>query len=174
MLVRMPQRSSQQGVGMVEVLIALLLLSIAVLGFVALQFRAVDASSEAASRIQAVNLAQDLTERIRANPSQLAKYREKINASTQVYTLAAQTACNGSSGVTSSAMAECDSAQVIGRAKYLNVKIAMPDCSGMTYRRSCIYVAWKDTNAVNGSGENDCTSDGIYKPNASCIVLESY
>ena len=57
----------QKGVGMIEVLVALTLLAIGVLGFTALQIRAVDATVEANNRIQAMNLARDLAERIRAN-----------------------------------------------------------------------------------------------------------
>lgn len=58
----------QQGVGMIEVLVALILLAIGVLGFTALQLRAVDATNEAFNRIQAMNIARDLAERIRINP----------------------------------------------------------------------------------------------------------
>ena len=43
----------QTGVGLVEVLVALVLLSIAVLGFVALQIRAITASNEATMNVQA-------------------------------------------------------------------------------------------------------------------------
>lgn len=62
----MNYRKKNQGVGMVEVLVALTLLAIGVLGFTALQLRAVDATAEANNRIQAMNLARDLAERIRA------------------------------------------------------------------------------------------------------------
>ena len=58
---------------MVEVLVALTLLAIGVLGFTALQLRAVDATAEANNRIRAMNLARDLAERIRANQVGLSK-----------------------------------------------------------------------------------------------------
>ncbi|ENW26250.1 type IV pilus modification protein PilV [Acinetobacter lwoffii NCTC 5866 = CIP 64.10 = NIPH 512] len=61
--------TTQQGVGLVEVLVALILLSIGVLGFSMLQIRAMDASLDASKRIQAMNLARDLSERMRANKS---------------------------------------------------------------------------------------------------------
>ena len=47
----------QAGVGLIEVLVALLILAVGVLGFVALQYRAIEASSEGANRVQAINLA---------------------------------------------------------------------------------------------------------------------
>lgn len=58
---------NQRGVGLVEVLVALVLLGIAVLGFTALQIRAVAASADAGQNIQAMNIARDLSERIRMN-----------------------------------------------------------------------------------------------------------
>lgn len=64
----MSKMRAQRGVGMVEVLVALLLLAIGVLGFTALQLRAVSASMEASNQVLALNLARDLTERMRANP----------------------------------------------------------------------------------------------------------
>ena len=57
----------QLGVGLMEVLVALLILSIGVMGFIALQYRAVEATAESSARIQAINLARDLAERMRVN-----------------------------------------------------------------------------------------------------------
>ena len=59
----------QKGVGLLDILVALLLLAIAVLGFVALQLRAVEATAEGANRIQAMNIARDLAEKMRINSS---------------------------------------------------------------------------------------------------------
>ena len=65
---------TQKGVGLVEVLVALVLLSIAVLGFVALQIRAVAATNEATMNVQATNIARDLAERMRINRAGLRGY----------------------------------------------------------------------------------------------------
>jgi type IV pilus assembly protein PilV len=56
-----------QGVGMVEVLVALVVLSIGMLGTASLYVAALQAKTTALSRMQAVNLASDLADRIRAN-----------------------------------------------------------------------------------------------------------
>ena len=64
----------QQGVSLVEVLVAMVLLGVAVIGFVALQVRAVTATSESFNRSQAVSIAQDMSERMRANYGQIAAY----------------------------------------------------------------------------------------------------
>ena len=60
-------RRNQTGVGMFEVLVALFVLAIGVLGFAALQLRAVDATIEANDKTLAMNVARDLAERIRIN-----------------------------------------------------------------------------------------------------------
>ena len=58
----------QKGVGLIEVLIALLLLAVGVLGYSILQIRAVEASSEALSRSQGMLILRALAENMRANP----------------------------------------------------------------------------------------------------------
>jgi type IV pilus assembly protein PilV len=63
----------QKGVGLVEVLVALLLLAVGVLGFTLLQVSALNSSIEASKRIQAMSLAKDIAERIRANQEGLIK-----------------------------------------------------------------------------------------------------
>ena len=67
--------SNQQGVTLVEVLVSMFLLGIAVIGFVALQVRALSVTSESSYRSQAMSIAQDLSERMRANYGKIAKYR---------------------------------------------------------------------------------------------------
>ena len=63
----------QRGVGLVEVLVSLLLLAIGIVGFALLQMKALDASIEASKRIQAMSIAKDIAERIRANQDGLTK-----------------------------------------------------------------------------------------------------
>ena len=68
-------KKTQTGVGLVEIMVALLLLAVAVLGFVALQVRAIAASEEAGQNVQAMNLARDLSERMRMNREGLLSYK---------------------------------------------------------------------------------------------------
>lgn len=58
---------SNRGVGLIEVLVALLIIAIGVLGAVALQSRAVQAGMEAYQRAQALLLVEDMVERIKNN-----------------------------------------------------------------------------------------------------------
>lgn len=65
----LPATRTQTGVGLIEVLVALLVLSIGVLGYAGLQLRALNATDEAQYRSQAMALAVETMERIRRNPS---------------------------------------------------------------------------------------------------------
>ena len=69
----------QRGVGMVEILIALLVMSIGLLGYAGLQLRALNSTEEAHYRTQAIAIAQDLSERIAANPQSMAVYTTAAN-----------------------------------------------------------------------------------------------
>ena len=59
--------NKQQGVGMIEVLVTLFILSVGLLGVAYLQFVGSFTNSEALSRSQSVLVAQQLTERLRAS-----------------------------------------------------------------------------------------------------------
>ena len=59
---------SQRGVGLIEVLVAVLLLSVAVLGFSALQMRAISATDESLVRTKSLTLVRNLAEVMRAYP----------------------------------------------------------------------------------------------------------
>jgi len=67
-------RRLQSGFGMMEVLVAMGVLAVGVLGFAALQVRASTATGESYFRSQAMAVAQDLAERIQANRGQRADY----------------------------------------------------------------------------------------------------
>lgn len=62
-------RRDQSGVGMIEVLVAILVLSIGVLGYAGLQLNALGNAEDAHNRTQALAIAQDLVERVAANPN---------------------------------------------------------------------------------------------------------
>lgn len=179
--------TTQQGVGLVEVLVALILLSIGVLGFSMLQIRAMDASLDASKRIQAMNLARDLSERMRANKSGLSKSItvtenevDKLvdaysNAMSGKYYIASHTPnCIGSTKCSSKDFAQEDANQILYRAYTSGMKIALNDCPGnMSLNRFCVYVAWGETLPKDG-GTNACTNSGSLTSNSKCIVLEAY
>ncbi len=63
----MSTRSSQRCREWLQVLVALVVLAVGVLGYVMLQVRAMEATIEGTQRIQAISIARDLAERVRVN-----------------------------------------------------------------------------------------------------------
>ena len=155
--------NTHKGAGLMEVLVALVLLSIAVLGFVALQIRAIAASNEATMNVQATNIARDLAERMRMNRVGLTDYTEN----TEIDDCAA-------GFCTAEQMAKYDYRQVKSRASNLGMSINVLNCQNSTLVRKCIYVAWEGTTATNGTASTNCTNGTAYIPNAKCIIMEVY
>ena len=171
-------KNYQNGVGLMEVLVALLLLAIGVLGFSVLQVRAVDASQEASDRSVAMNLARDLAERIRINKTALAKYKDYINANAKTV----GTECIGS--VTSylpncnpEAMVKFDVGEILTKADGLGQTIKIYNCVGSNL--NCIYVAWGRTNTTTNNIYTDASkcidsSTGTYLVGSQCLVMEAF
>ncbi|MFV5593245.1 type IV pilus modification protein PilV [Acinetobacter junii] len=163
--------SKQKGVGLIEVLVALVILAVGVLGFVALQYRAVEATSEAINRVQAMNVARDLAERIRANRDELETYKTQIQTASNQEPFEANcitTKCSAS------ALADFDVSQVVIKASSLGMSMNMRTCSENNDGRNCIYVAWGDTSATDGSGAGDCTNGTTYNSTSTCVIMETY
>lgn len=72
---------SNAGFGLIEILVALLVLAIGLLGLASLQTTALTQSSETRSRSQAILLADDMIERIRSNRDAIAAYAVPAAAS---------------------------------------------------------------------------------------------
>lgn len=172
----------QRGVGIVEVMVALLLLAIGVLGFTALQLRAVSASMEAGNQVAALNIARDLTERMRANPqaTQCKLYHTEgsINSSTKAYTKASNCATTVSSQA--SAQATSDLQYIYNQTTNSGMSVIVNTCpnasdAGTNLGRQCIYIAW-DKTAQSFSSSETCYKNGAtsYERNATCIFLEAY
>ena len=71
---RIAKRRRQSGFSLIEVLIALLVLSIGLLGLAALQAQGMRFNHDAYVRTQATNLAYDIIDRIRTNRANVASY----------------------------------------------------------------------------------------------------
>lgn len=179
-------KRAQKGVGMMEVLVALLLLALGVLGFVGLQLRAVEATSEGFNRIQATNIARDLAEKIKINNSAaaLAIYRTSLQNTTAVQNTSAtlQTKCY-SGFCTPAEKAQFDSYATYQVAQNAGMQVTMNDCPETANKRSCIYVSWGKTQPTNTTTTTDqtaCTTSSSttksfsYVDDSKCVVLEAY
>ena len=92
------RRTQSSGFGIVEVLVALVVLSIGMLGIASLYAVTLRSSGSAISRMQAVNLANDIGDRIRANKTAGAAYAGA----------AADKSCNGTTDCSAADMAAHD------------------------------------------------------------------
>ncbi|QDK96501.1 type IV pilus modification protein PilV [Acinetobacter tandoii] len=163
--------SSQKGVGLIEILVALLVLAIGILGFVALQYRAVEATSESINRVQAMNIARDMAERIRANRDGFATYKTETSTAANQTNFATNCTANTCSA---DDLADFDVAQVTEKANALGMTMNMLSCAGNSDGRNCLYVAWGDTSATDGTGTGDCTNGTSYNGASTCVIMETY
>ena len=96
-----------RGFSLVEALVALVVMSIGLLGIAALYVESLRSGTSALLRSQAVAMASDMADRIRANPTAGAAYAKTVDANGTV-----TAACTGSTGTCSVAeMAATDIAQ---------------------------------------------------------------
>ncbi|MCH7305981.1 type IV pilus modification protein PilV [Acinetobacter higginsii] len=175
------KRISQQGVGLIEVLVALVILALGVLGFSALQLRAMDAAQEATEQSVAINTARDLAERMRVNRTALGDYEAAVNAKTTD-----ETGCINTNELedksankfavplcSPTVMAEHDATEVLAKARNQGQTIIVANCIGSSL--NCIYVAWGDTT-ITATNVSQCvnTITGVYVAGAKCLVMEAF
>lgn len=166
-------RTNETGVGLVEVLVAVLLLSVAVLGFSVLQLQAVSATDESLIRTQTLSIVRGLAENMRANSQEVDTYEETINDST-----ATKVACVN--GCTAKQIAINESVAVTKKLKEYDVNINIVACPGTdTYNFSevkCVVAAWSDTVAdLDDTNAQACANEnGIYNNGSNCIIVETY
>lgn len=170
--------SAQKGVGLIEVLVALVILALGVLGFAALQLRALDAAQEATEQNVAMSTARDLAERMRINRTALSDYKTAINDKSSINT------CIGTTDITSPktlAIPKCNSAsfalqdtgEVLAKATENGQTVVVNKC--VKSELNCIYVAWGKTQ-ITASDLSSCidTTTGAYIVDSKCLVLEAY
>lgn len=172
----------QAGVGLIEVLVAALVLAIGVLGFVGMQLKSVRVGGDSHARVQAVSIAQDLIERITMNTSDQAQsgYAVALSANSALAVpQSLPTTCQGTQTCTASEMVTFDLGQVAYQAaNMLPGGLVSGRVAASGSRNIQIFVAWGGTQPSVGSGSTACMvrdSTGIltYKPDANCVMLEA-
>lgn len=123
-----PTMATQSGLGLIEILVTVLVLGIGILGVASTQVVSLQMNSQSQSRSQAVLLAEDLLDRIRANPGNPAAYA--LTAGN------AQGADNGA----------CDTSFVPA-----NANVAANDIAAWENSLACLLPAAERTVAVNGN-----------------------
>lgn len=160
----------QQGTTLVEVLVSVLLLAVAVIGFAALQVRALSTTNTAVYRAQAVGIAQELGEKVRANYSQLAGYRGANWDALPAQDCQA-IACTPAQLVSY----DIRSSKILAAAALPNGKVAARPCASVN-ALMCIYVSWNETTTANTGVANACgANSGSYASLAAeCVIMEVY
>lgn len=156
-----------------EVLVALFLLAIGVLGFSILQMRALDATQEATERSVAMNIARDLAERMRVNKDINANY-EKIINSKETYTDCVGSSVNYKPICTSTLMARFDAGEILAKAQAAGQTLVINKCVGSS-TLNCIYISWGKT-VITATDQSKCvdTTTGTYIVNSKCLIMEAF
>jgi type IV pilus assembly protein PilV len=164
----------QRGVGMVEILIALLVLAIGVLGYAGLQLNALKSSEEAHLRATATFIARDALERILANPGSRDDYLDEdnwnANASDAGGAPTNQNACV-TNACSSDEMADWDIEMLTWQAANTMPagRIVVTPCAMPGATSSCVIVAWND----QAPGECVDADDGVAAgEETECVVME--
>ncbi len=154
----------QRGVGMMEVLVALLVLSIGVLGYAGLQLRALDSTDETYMRSQAMAIAQDAVERMMANPGAASVYETETNWDDAPAETLPQTCFTGD--CVASDIASWDIDQLTWYANDLLSQgvVKVEDCAGSAGQ--CVLVAW------GGESLDNCQDSSGVVSEVDCVVLE--
>lgn len=180
------RHDTQRGMGMVEVLVAMLLLAIGVLGYAALQVRAVEATGDALNRSQAMLVLRGLAEQMRVNPTGQATYPAQVRLYTATPPSAtAPVNCFNSAVMCSPTdMARFDAYKSAVAANDIGVSLGMTQCPGVgaaPVKRQCLFAAWGGTTLANvgatlsAASSTDCMDvTGIYQPQARCLMMEAY
>jgi len=135
----------QRGMTLIEILVAIVVLSIGLLGLAGLQMKGLQVNQGSTYRWQATMLAEDIADRIRADQTHAGSY---------ALALGATPAPTGNPG-TDAAMA----------GWFAQVQ-AMPGgkaaITQVTLKAIQIHIAWADTRAQRGAGDTSLVDTGTY------------
>ncbi|MGB2081869.1 MAG: type IV pilus modification protein PilV [Psychrobacter sp.] len=187
----MTKLDNQRGVGLVEVMVALLLLAVAVLGFSALQLNALSATDESLVRSRAMSMSKQLSENMRLNTLATNDFMTELNTLnqgatniTEYCTKVAQASSRfdqdscKSDACSAEEIAQLNAWQAASLGCEQDIMLNMTTCPDMAdiNARQCIITSWGKTLPVlDDSEDNACgNSSGAYKAGANCLIMESY
>lgn len=167
----------QKGIGLIEVLVALLILAVAILGFSAMQMSAVRTTDESVMRSRAMTVMRSGAEVMRSNPEGILPFRTRLNAlQTTTTKVNIATKCI-TTGCTPAQLAERDAEALHNYALENEVRINLLQCPNMTGNqiKQCMIASWGETMANFGGAANSCANaTGTIQSQASCFVVEVY
>ena len=183
--------SNQRGVGLIEVMVALLLLAVAILGFSALQISALSATDESLVRSRAMSMSKQLSENMRLNTLATDDFMTALNTFNQgtdnitgyctkveaAGTSFDQDSCK-SDACTPSEIASLNTWQAANLGCEQDIMLNMTACPDMAdvNARQCIITSWGKTLPILDDSEDDAcgNSSGSYKVGSHCLIMEAY
>ena len=148
--------SGQTGFSLFEVLIAMVLFSIGILGLASLQITGLMNNQTSYQNSQATILAYDIADRMRANDEGLAAYLTENMTLAEAYEIGPQSACKSTTGCTPATLAQHDLYEWRQA-----LRAALPEATGtitVAGRMHTVTVAWDE----NRDGSVD-TADGSFQ-----------
>lgn len=162
--------TTQRGTSLVEVLMAMLLMSFGVLAMTAMQAHAIQHSQTTESRARATLLANDLGDRMRANPAPLGNWQAYDLTSTSTSTPPAPaSACQGTAVCTFDEMATADLAQW-----QQQLAVSLPQGRGHVRTigtQADIWVIWDDTDQAGAQAHDSCPTSLSPGAHTRCLYL---
>lgn len=182
--------SAQAGVGLIEVMVALLLLAVAVLGFSAMQMSAIKATDESLMRTRSLAIMRGGAETMRTNPSGIAAFKIAINSEKETTAIGGITkdSCVQNTADAPAANASCTIEQLAtrdglllksyARANDINMGMVPGGCPGTSGNQElqCFVASWGDTTVeLSDTEPKACAkANGSYKNGAECFIMEAY
>ena len=184
--------STQAGVGLIEVMVALLLLAVAVLGFSAMQMSAIKATDESLMRTRSLAIMRGGAETMRTNPSGISAFKAALNGSSDSVNVDGKTitksSCITSASSAPTAASNCTINQLATRdalllksyasANDINIGMVPGGCPGTSGKQElqCFVASWGDTTVeLSDTEPKACAkANGSYKNGAECFIMEAY
>ena len=160
--------SRSGGFSLIEVLVALLVLGLGIMGFIALQLRSVETTSVTYSRTQAMAVARDVIERINVNPQAWPEsYADASNKWSNE--LVAANCMSAACDPAALAASDIYEVRAVVRDMLFNGKIVV-EAKCNNQQIACVKVAWDQTSLA------DCDPDDVTLEdageNGDCILVE--
>ncbi|AMT95933.1 MULTISPECIES: type IV pilus modification protein PilV [Psychrobacter] len=184
--------ATQAGVGLIEVMVALLLLGVAVLGFSAMQMSAIKATDESLMRTRSLTIMRGGAETMRTNPSGIAAFKAAINGTSDTLSIdeknITKDSCVTSANTAPTAGDSCNINQLAtrdglllksyARANDINIGMVPNGCPGTSGKQElqCFVASWGDTTVELSDTESKACAkaNGSYKNGAECFIMEAY
>jgi len=167
------KHTSQTGFSLVEILVAVFVVSIGLLGVARMEIMAKNSNIEAIQRTTATQLAHDIIEKMRANPKQLASYAGKTVGNSVIGTPSTQ--CDAAS-CTDTELSAWDLYQWEQSLMGTGEKSGTNNTGGLDTPRGCIAgpaaggpgayvvsIAWRGKTSIKTISTSNCGSGaGLY------------